>query len=313
MKGVKFSPEEVIFSVTQACNLRCGHCFVSKSPKNLDIQKAKDFLTTCIQSPVQRIGFSGGEPFLNLEFLIEITKFAVEHDFIFDQIVTNGDWWQEEEDLCQKLQKLYDAGYDGKFALSWDTFHGQKSERMEIFISAVQELFGPESINIQRVLDKGGESLPLARTLSLATPSSGGSTSPATPPGIKVYSLEQTFPSKDKRAWQAKKWFKDDYCQGPGQILYVHTDGNIAPCCGFANENPQLFIGRIEDSYQEIMEKAENNELVKICYQEGLGHYRKRGFKKILKKKKIKMPGKCSDICSFCDYVCQIMEEKNEN
>ena len=54
---------------------------------------------------------------------------------------------------------------------------------METFIRTVQEIFGEDSINIQTVEDenKGGESLPLARTSLLTTPSAGDT--PATPPG----------------------------------------------------------------------------------------------------------------------------------
>jgi hypothetical protein len=139
----------------------------------------------------------------------------------------------------------------------------------------------------------------------LATPSPRGS-APNTPAGIPVYHLPRTYTSDDPRAWQARRWFKEDYCEGPGQILYVHADGNIAPCCGFANENPALFIGTIKDSFETIMEKASTNPMIKICYEEGLSHYRRHGIKKSLHSQGKKLPGKCSDICSFCDFVCKL-------
>ena len=74
----------------------------------------------------------------------------------------------------------------------------------------------------------------------------------------------------DERAWKSRKWFKDDFCEGPGQVLFVHSDGNIAPCCGFANENKELFIGTVSENYQQIMENARHNKMVKICYENGL-------------------------------------------
>ncbi|MCR4735296.1 MAG: SPASM domain-containing protein [Treponema sp.] len=324
MKKRGFHPDEIIFSATTACNLHCEHCFINRSPKKLEIESAKNFLLSCIEArgktgsdgtslpQIERIGFSGGEPFMYMDFILELTKLAVENDLLFDQIVTNGDWWRNEDDLCQNLQTLYDAGYDGKFALSWDSYHNQNTERMLTFISAVQELFGQDSINIQRVTEgiEGGEGLPLARTSLLATPSAGGSAPRNAPhpqeiPDIPVHTLPRTFPSEDARAWQARRWFKEDYCQGPGNILYIHADGNIAPCCGFANENPELFIGNIKDSFEEIMRKASENRMVKICYQEGLSHYRRHGLKKTLRSQKKRLPGKCSDICSFCDFVCK--------
>lgn len=279
-----FEPTEIIFSSTSACNLHCDHCFVSRNPQRLSIEDAKNFISSCKKaqnSQIQKIGFSGGEPFLYFEFLLEITKFTIEQDLLFDQIMTNGDWWKTEEDLNEKLQALYDSGYDGKIGVSYDEFHGQTPQRMTTFISSVQKIFGNDSVNIQSV----GNSLPLEVETT-------------------IYTLPQTFQSEDEHAWKAKKWFKDDYCEGPGNIFYVHSNGNIAPCCGFANENPELFIGKITDSFETIMNNAKNNELVKICFETGLGKYRHQ-IKKQMRHTGKKFPGKCNDICSFCDYVCK--------
>ena len=341
MKSKGFHPTEIIFSSTTACNLHCEHCFINRTPRKLEIADAVRLIESCVEAGgqpepngtllpvIDRIGFSGGEPFLYMDFLIEVTKAAISHDLMFDQIMTNGDWWQNEADLAATLQKLYDAGYDGKIGLSWDSYHGQTTDRMETFIRTVQEIFGEDSINIQTVEDenKGGESLPLARTSLLTTPSPRGSApktpenSPrvfasensiaseyerTTPPAdIPVYTLPRTYTSDDSRAWQARHWFKEDYCQGPGNILYVHADGNIAPCCGFANETPALFIGTIHDSFKTIMQKAATNPMIKICYEEGLSHYRRHGLKKCLRSQGKKLPGTTGDICTLCDFVCK--------
>ena len=156
-----FQPTEIIFASTNACNLHCEHCFVSRTSQKLSIENAKAFILSCkktTDSQIEKIGFSGGEPFLYFDFLLEITKFTVAQDLMFDQIMTNGDWWHTESELKQTLQNLYDAGYDGKFGLSWDTFHAQNEERMLTFIRQIQEYFGENSINIQTVKsDKGGK------------------------------------------------------------------------------------------------------------------------------------------------------------
>ena len=339
MKSKGFHPTEIIFSTTTACNLHCEHCFINRTPRKLEIADAVRLIESCVENAgqpgpdgaplpvIDRIGFTGGEPFLYMDFLVEVTKATISHDLMFDQIMTNGDWWRDEADLTATLQKLYDAGYDGKIGLSWDSYHGQSKERMETFIRTVQKIFGEESINIQTVDSSEGESLPLARTSLLATPSPRGAApktpenSPrvlacensiasecerTTPPvDIPVYHLPRTYTSDDPRAWQSRRWFHEDYCEGPGHILYVHADGNIAPCCGFANENEALFIGRITDSYETIMQNAENNKMIKICYEEGLSHYRRHGLKKCLRSRKKKLPGTTGDICTLCDFVCK--------
>ena len=285
MKRHAFCPTEIIFACTSACNLKCAHCFVDRNPRKLEISQALALLNNCVAagSPIERVGFSGGEPFLYMDFLLEVSRAVVAHDLLFDQIMTNGDWWKEEQELRNTLQSLYDVGYDGKIGLSWDEYHGQSEERMLTFIKTVQEIFGEEAINVQRV--ESSEVLRQAQE-----PHNG----------IPVYTLPRTYPGDDPLAWKSKHWFKEDYCQGPGNILYVHSDGNIAPCCGFANENPELFIGRITDSFETIMENAARNEMVQLCFTKGLSRYRR--FKKF--------PGKTSDICSFCDYVCKNKKDR---
>lgn len=191
MKSKGFHPTEIIFSTTTACNLHCEHCFINRTPHKLEITDAVRLIESCVESSsIDHIGFSGGEPFLYMDFLIEVTKAAIDHDLMFDQIMTNGDWWRDESDLVEKLQTLYDAGYDGKIGLSWDSYHGQSSDRMITFISKVQKIFGEDSINIQTVENTEGGSLPLApeavvstssTTASSTTPSAGDT--PATPPG----------------------------------------------------------------------------------------------------------------------------------
>ena len=326
-----FHPSEIIFATTSSCNLHCKHCFINRTPHKLKAQDAIKLMKSCKDfenahnknadttdtsdtpaATIEKIGFSGGEPFLYLDFLCAVTKAAVQMDFMFDQIITNGDWWSDQKDLEDKLQQLYDAGYDGKIGLSWDSYHGQTSERMETFITCVQKIFGEDSINIQTVDtdedDTEGGSLPLAPAVTASpTPSNGADQTTLRPRNApQVYHLPRTYTSDDKRAWQARHWFREDYCQGPGNILYVHADGNIAPCCGFANENPELFIGKITDSFEEIMQNASQNKMVKICYEEGLSHYRRHELKKRLRADGKKLPGKTSDICSFCDYVCKL-------
>lgn len=289
MKGKAFLPEEIIFSVTQACNLKCGHCYVSKNPIKLDIEKSKKFLSSCINTSINKIGFSGGEPFLNMDFLCQISKYAVENDFLFDHITTNGDWWIDEADLQINLQKLYDSGYDGKFCLSWDIFHGQNSDRMKIFIKTVQNLFGEDSINIQYVSGKN-ENSELINYIQKEFPN------------ITVYNMPQCFEANDENAWKSKKWFKEDYCSGPGHIFFVHANGNIATCCGFANENPKLVIGNLNETYESLMGKAAASSFLKICYESGLSKLRK----KLRWNKSVKMPGKTDNICTFCDFVCKL-------
>ena len=151
---VMFNPTEIIFATTTLCNLHCAHCFVNRQPCSLNSQDAINFLRSAhdsANSSIEKVGFSGGEPFLTIPFLCDVIKASIDMDFMFDRIMTNGDWWKNEDDLKMSLQKIYDAGYDGKIGLSYDNFHGQKEDRIVTFIKSVWEIFGTDALEIQSV------------------------------------------------------------------------------------------------------------------------------------------------------------------
>jgi radical SAM protein with 4Fe4S-binding SPASM domain len=107
--------------------------------------------------------------------------------------------------------------------------------------------------------------------------------------------------SAEEGAWGASAWFEDDFCRGPGNVFYVHPDGRVAVCCGFANENPQLVIGNIrKDDYRSLMRRASQNAFVRACYEAGLGATRER-----LEAAERRFPGKTGDPCFFCDYCAK--------
>lgn len=341
-----FEPTEIIFAPTSSCNLKCPHCFVNLGNERLEIQDALNFLNSCKDSAIEKVGFSGGEPFLYQDFLIQVIQAAVKNDLMFDRIMTNGEWWTKAPLLHEALLKIYDAGFDGKIGLSWDAFHGQSFSRICVFIQEVMEVFGGDCLEIQTVLDSIDDS---AEPVNL---SSSLSKEPAICPTDELmlfnfkklaehfnlefeYELDKksgrgwatlrgqvelssgecdvfipvnlerpTLQFNQKEAWQSKKWFIDDYCEGPGQILFVHPSGDIAPCCGFANEEKELFIGSIKDRFDEVMEKASKNPLVNLCYNEGLSKAIKQ-----LEHNGAEFPfgpkSKTDNPCTFCQFVCQ--------
>ena len=317
-KGKGFFPSEIIFSVTENCNLKCGHCYVSRKKNSLDTEKCLKFLETCT-SQIEKIGFTGGEPFLNLDFILKITEFAIKKDFLFDRIMTNGVWWNDENELLKKLSLLYDSGFDGKICLSYDNFHNQNPKKIVQFIKTVLKIFGENSLEIQSVvkfseknkkvtktslfplLEELSELLSCTQKIVFQKKSTAlfkivkENFSESTPFEIPVFIFPQSLKSKNPESFKSRKWFKEDFCEGPGNILYVHSDGNIAPCCGFSNENSELFIGTIDNSFEKILTNAKENKMISLCFTEGLSS-------RIKKTNSLK--GKTDDICTFCDFIC---------
>jgi hypothetical protein len=315
-----FQPTEVIFAPTGRCNLACAHCRAYRGPAELSTADALAFLESCADGGVERVGFSGGEPFLRPDFLVDVTKAAVDKGLFFDRLMTNGDWWKDPSELRATLGAVYGAGFDGIIGLSYDAWHGQSPDRVAAFLQAVFAVWGrkdaaeilsvraPDDAGFLRDLDAvaaalGGRVDTMAGEPERIVDSAYLSRSDSSPDdgaGLVVPIVRSPRSrSAEEGAWDASRWFADDYCAGPGNVFYAHPDGSVAVCCGFANENPELIVGTVRDSFAALMKTASERPQVTACYETGLAEVRKR-----MEASGTRFPGKTDDICFFCDYLC---------
>ena len=87
-------PMSLILEVTQRCNLRCGHCLRGE-PRNVDmtLKTALKAIRWLRSGRVRFIlGFSGGEPLLNLKMLGKLIQVAEKEQFRWEGfwMTTNG-------------------------------------------------------------------------------------------------------------------------------------------------------------------------------------------------------------------------------
>ena len=330
-----FNPEEIIFVPTQACNLRCAHCFVPKNAEKLNLEKSLVFLNDAIDGGVSQIGFSGGEPFLALDFVCEIVQKTVEKGAYFDRLMTNAAAF-EGEAMKAALKKLFDAGFDGTFGISFDAFHAQKIETIASFINAVEEIYQERNhvslvctvhANAQVKASDDAKTAAMLKKLAAALDLTAEADEKTGLPYALVYKDKlETFMNdgreadiipvetidfiaenpEDESAWQSDSWFSEDYCEGPGHVYYVHANGDVAACCGYANECSALILGNINSmSYAEISSRAADSckrGFLRTVYKTGL-------LKEAEKLEKLghKFPGKgrTKDNCLFCRYLLQ--------
>lgn len=318
-----FAPDQIIFAPTGSCNLSCAHCRVARVPGPLSAVDAVALLKSARPRGIDRVGFSGGEPFLALDFLVEVCRSAVELDFLFDRLMTNAVWWRDEGDLRAALGSLYEAGFDGTFGVSVDTYHGQPLDRLEAFFRAVFDIWGrrdccrivwatsPDdnalfarfqylagALGGEMVVEDG---LPAAirDVVSDTRPDAGRLGGPDSL--VVPFDRIPFSPPAEAAAWTDAAWFVDDFCAGPGNVLYVHPDGRVAVCCGFSNEHDALIVGRLGiDDFDALMANAAENAYVQICYGRGLGVERTA-----LERSGVRFPGVTADQCLFCDYLCK--------
>ncbi|MDK2792361.1 MAG: arsenite methyltransferase [Deferribacteres bacterium] len=95
--------KELWFHTGTICNLRCPFCFEGSSPNNnrieqLTLSDIKPFIEEALEIGVERFSFTGGEPFVNKEF-IKILDYAL--NFKDCLVLTNA-----TEPLLKNLDKI---------------------------------------------------------------------------------------------------------------------------------------------------------------------------------------------------------------
>lgn len=307
-KGPGFAPREVLFAPSSACNLRCPHCAVEPGPRRLPMTAALRFLDSCLGTTVERVGFTGGEPFLQPTFLEAVSARAVRLGLLFDRITTNAAWFANRRELVQRLTRLRDKGYDGSFYVSLDAFHGRSIRQPALFIRTAAEIWNRPDIAaliaVRGSRDRETEALldALAVRLGARRTARGSRPRIASPDLFIPISYVDLVPVGRAAGlpspWEGD-WFKEDFCAGPGQVLYVLPDGSVKACCGYATDSDRLTIGNIRrQTAPEIIAAANRNAFVRTIYGSGLSVLRRR-----LIAGGASFPGRTSNACLFCHHL----------
>jgi hypothetical protein len=293
------------------CNLNCPHCCVPiEWPDRLEIAAALRFLEDAHAEGIATLGFTGGEPFLYVEFLHTLCRRAAELGFRFDKVMTNGVWHEDAAHLAGILSGLAKAGFSGKLGLSVDKFHGMHAAKAAEFCRVARKVFGRDNIislsYASRRPDQGLEPVrDLARELGAVVEWSGVLRRYllVSPELTMVLNWNHLAPVERAEhfagAWDGV-WFEEDYCEGPGQALIVTPRGEVKPCCGFASDLDQLTIGNIyRDTVAAVIRRARRHPYVGKVFREGLTAIRDE----ILARDPDALPGASSNQCYFCWYV----------
>jgi radical SAM protein with 4Fe4S-binding SPASM domain len=306
-----FRPNYLSFSGTYQCNLTCAHCCVPIEWKDtLDIEVAKRFTTECAELGIKTMGFTGGEPFIYPEFLEKVSRHAAKLGFRFDKISTNGAWWKTVDELETTLKRLLRAGYSGRLGLSIDRFHPVKIDVLAQFARSAAKVSKRDDI-LTISYASGAPDAGLEKVQAVAKTLGGFvEFSPAlgawmlVAPDVSA-TLNFNHLAAVERAegltdnWDGA-WFKEDYCEGPGQAFVVTPRGEVKPCCGFASDLDQLTIGNIhEHSAKEILKRGRAHPYVGKVFSKGLSAIKEE----ILAENPEALPGKTTNHCYFCWFA----------
>jgi len=153
--------------LTYKCTNTCKHCLYACSPKwSADWISEEDAEQVLVQLACAmrgqypypgRVGvndglhFTGGEPFLNFELLLGLTRIAQRVGIPTIFVETNGFWCTGDEGTTDKMLALKDAGMDGLF-VSANPFILEQIpfERTERAVRISRQVFGENAIVYQR-------------------------------------------------------------------------------------------------------------------------------------------------------------------
>lgn len=315
LRGTRFSPKEVLFASTTDCNLNCAHCSGDRGTGRLPIPAAVKFLRSCRKAGVERVGFTGGEPFLDTEFLFALTEHVVANDLLFGMVTTNARWFKTTSQLRRTLNDLRERGYDGSFGVSVDAFHGKNPAKPAVFIATASEIWNRPDIArviaVRGARDKETTAIlrVLARDLKAKLVLVGGrrvirNESLFVP--VMTIDLAPIGKAEILLDPWGKEGFKEDFCRGPGHVFYVLPDGCVKPCCGYATDAERLTIGNIHsDTAARILKNAVRNPFVSAVFETGLSRVRAR-----LMKRGVVFPGGTKNQCYFCHYILTKVSRK---
>lgn len=116
----------MILFFTNACNAKCRHCFVSPLMQRGDTAMEEETFAKAIELSasmgLERLVFSGGEPFLYWERIKEyLLRHSIESGMHYS-LCTNGYWANDQEKRKLLLKELREYNFDA-LEISTDVFH----------------------------------------------------------------------------------------------------------------------------------------------------------------------------------------------
>lgn len=241
------------------CNMACRHCMYACSPHwNGDwisleaLEQILGIVADKIQpAPHGRravslnhgLHFTGGEPFLNVELLVQAAALARQHGLPSLFVETNGFWCRDADTTRQTLHRLKEAGMDGMLiSVNPFTLERVPLERARRAVEIGTEVFGRNLMVYQmeyyRQFRRLGltDRLPLEKYVDRVGLHEATSRIELLPLGRAVYTLREWF-----RHYPASAFQGVSCADALTRPYHNHWDnyGNVLPgfCAGLALGN----------------------------------------------------------------------------
>ena len=299
----KFQYFDLGLLVTTRCTAACKHCCFGCTPKGdqlsgdvtMTLDEMKSYVSQAARltpGGIGRLGFSGGEPFLLRNDLVEIVRFA--HELGTQRIECNTAvyWANSTKAARQRLEPLRAAGLD-RLTISTDDFHTEfiKLDNVRIAVEVAQELGIDVALN-SVITKKTRSQAAILREIGQVAEGVEHSEWQCQPSGVAIdfIPLDDLF---------LEPGIPQSSCPAPNFV--IRPEGDAYFCCSPSGWKPELKLGNARHEPLEILwNRFRSRELNHILIQEGpcgfIPAIERDGRKQLLHTRYV-------DVCHLCHHL----------
>lgn len=245
------------FALHKKCPASCSMCCFESNPyskEELNLTTVRSYINQSKSiDMIKNISFTGGEPFLKYDELIELVLLA-HRNSKNATCVTNGYWATSYDIAYKKLNELKQAGLT-RISVSHDNYHKKfiQTSNIKHILNAAKNLNIPTTLAMVRIKNESmgnlinelGNSLYFTNLQIVPCLPVGGASK-----SFKPEEFDKTINTTNLK------------CIYSGNLA-IKYDGSIYPCCSQEICNTCLSIGNFEDlSLREALEKIKNNMIL---------------------------------------------------
>lgn len=242
--GGRFGLVNLALMPSWRCDVACYHCVFTSSPKvagqlpRAHALAAIDELAAI--TAFERVTVSGGEPFLDLDYLVAVAQRTRSLGRAF-RVVTNGSFAVDEVTALSRIGPLAKLGLE-TLGLSWDRFHSPfvPAERARLTIRACRQLGVSVRVTVvasrregvaEALADLGDDGFELPVTQVKCLPVGRAERK------VPVEQLLPPAPIDLNRA-----------CRRDFDTLSLTPSGDVYPCCAVGGFTEGIRLGRYPNS-----------------------------------------------------------------
>ena len=241
----------IIFNLTYDCSLQCPHCFYYPQPTSrgaFTVARLGEIIESMRDlAPVKEIHYTGGEPFLYYERLVEAVALARDLGATRITCSTNCYWADELEKTRDMLGRLKSAGLTW-FLISADAFHQDavplENVRIASQVRVELGLQGNDELSVVTFIDRDYEHPFNTRTREIVEQirswGHGASLHSSMPYGRGHELVPQDvckMTRATRRCWEFRTWSFIEPA-GPRTVI-IGPDENVMVCYGVSLGNLQ--------------------------------------------------------------------------